>query len=248
MITLKTDQEIAWMREAGRVVAGALEAVRQAIRPGVTTAELDRIGETYILSHGARPSFKGYQGFPAALCVSVNDEIVHGIPGDRMLEEGDMVSLDVGAELHGYHGDAARTYGVGEVDAATQQLMRVTEECFWKGIEQARVGSRLSDVSHAIQVHAESFGYSVPREITGHGIGRNLHEDPTVPNYGRAGHGERLKAGMTLAVEPMIAAGRRHIEVLDNDWTIVTVDQSRSAHYENTILITEGDPVILTAP
>ena len=142
MITLKTDQEIAWMREAGRVVAGALEAVRQAIRPGVTTAELDRIGEAYILSHGARPSFKGYQGFPAALCVSVNDEIVHGIPDDRMLEEGDMVSLDVGAELHGYHGDAARTYGVGEVDAVTQQLMRVTEECFWKGIEQAFVGNR----------------------------------------------------------------------------------------------------------
>ncbi len=236
------------MRRAGFVVWQALERVGQAIRPGITTLELDAIAEETIRAAGAEPSFKGYHGYPASICVSVNEQVIHGIPGDRKLAEGDIVSVDVGAVLDGYHGDSARTFAVGAVSSLARKLMRVTEECLMAAIEVARVGMTLGDIGYAVQSHAESNGFSVVRDFVGHGIGRHMHEDPAVPNYGRPGQGRRLRPGMVLAIEPMVNAGSHGVEVLSDNWTAVTRDGSLSAHFEHTVAITENGPVVLTLP
>ena len=246
MIIIKSAREIEFLREAGHIVAATLQKVREAAVVDITTLELDRIAEEYIRSCGAVPAFKGYQGFPGTLCTSVNEEVVHGIPGLRKLKHGDIVSIDCGAVINGYNGDAAITLAIGELDADVQQLLDVTEESLYKGIAQALVGNRLSDISHAVQVHAESYGYGVVRDLVGHGIGRNMHEDPQIPNYGIPGRGPRLKSGMALAIEPMINLGTYEVETLDDGWTVVTRDAKRSAHFEHTIIITEQGPQILT--
>ncbi|HHW70630.1 MAG TPA: type I methionyl aminopeptidase [Clostridiales bacterium] len=246
MIIIKSKREIELMGEAGKIVAGAHEAVRKALAPGVTTAELNNIADEYIRSRGAYPSFKGYYGFPASICVSVNEQIIHGIPGDLRLEEGDIVSVDIGAIYNGYHGDAARTHPVGDVSPDALKLIEVTKGSFYEGIKYARSGYRLSDISHAIQTYVESRGYSVVRAYVGHGIGQNMHEDPQIPNYGPPGKGPRLRPGMTLAIEPMVNEGTHEIVTLEDNWTVLTKDGKLSAHYENTIAITEDGPVILT--
>ncbi len=246
MIIIKSEREIEFLREAGRIVAETLQEIRKAAVVGVTTLELDRIAEKYIRGSGALPAFKGYQGFPGTICASVNEEVVHCIPGLRKLKNGDNVSIDVGAVIHGYNGDAAVTLAIGEVSAAVQNLLDVTEQSLYKGIAQALAGNRLSDISHAVQEHAESHGYGVVRDLVGHGIGRNMHEDPQIPNYGIAGRGPRLKYGMALAIEPMINIGTYEVETLDDGWTVVTRDAKRSAHFEHTIVITEQGPQILT--
>ena len=246
MIILKSQREINYLRDAGRVVAQTLEEVRKAVKPEVTTQELDQIAEEYIKSCGATPAFKGYHGFPGNICASVNEEVVHGIPGLRKLKNGDNVSIDIGAVINGYYGDAAITVPVGAVDAELQQLLDVTEQSLYKGIEQAIAGNRLGDISHAVQAHAEKYGYGVVRDFVGHGIGRNMHEDPQIPNYGIPGRGPRLKPGMTLAIEPMINMGTQEVKVLDDGWTVVTTDGKRSAHFEHTIAITPEGPEILT--
>ncbi len=246
-MTLKSPQEIAVMRQAGAITRGALDAARQAVRPGITTLEIDKVVEEYILAAGAVPSFKGYGGFTGSACVSVNEQVVHGIPGERVLNEGDIVSIDVGAMFNGFHGDAARTYSVGRISADAQRLIDVTRQCFYEGMRYAKVGYRLGDLGAAIQQYAENAGFSVVRELIGHGVGRNLHEPPDVPNYGIAGHGQRLQQGMTIAVEPMINAGTRRVRTLKDGWTVVTADGAYSAHYENSIAITDGEPMILTA-
>ncbi|MFU0799770.1 MAG: type I methionyl aminopeptidase [Xylanivirga thermophila] len=246
MIILKSKRELEWMREAGKIVAGAHEAVRKAIAPGVTTKELDRIAEEYIVRHNATPAFKGYGGFPASICASINEQVIHGIPGDATLKDGDIISVDIGAFYNGYCGDAARTHPVGDVSPEAIRLMEVTEQSFFEGIKFASPGYRLSDISHAIQSYVERNGYSVVREFVGHGIGQNMHEDPQVPNYGRPGKGIRLRPGLALAVEPMVNQGGHEVRTLKNGWTVVTVDGSLSAHYENTIAITEGQPAIMT--
>lgn len=243
---LKSFREITLMKRAGAVAAGALTHVKSLVRPGVTTATLNEAVEEYIIGHKAVPSFKNYQGFPAASCISVNEQVVHGFPGDRVLVEGDIVSIDVGALLDGYHGDTARTYPVGTIDPQAQRLIEITEKSFWDGIAFAKVGNRLGDISAAIQATAESAGYGVVRELVGHGIGVNLHESPDVPNYGKAGHGIRLQSGLTIAVEPMINAGTSKVFVLSDGWTVITADGKYSAHYENTIAITDGEPEVLT--
>ncbi|MGB4337754.1 MAG: type I methionyl aminopeptidase [Bacillota bacterium] len=248
MIVFKSPAEIELMRRAGFVVWQALERVGQAIRPGITTLELDAIAEETIRAAGAEPSFKGYHGYPASICVSVNEQVIHGIPGDRKLAEGDIVSVDVGAVLDGYHGDSARTFAVGAVSSLARKLMRVTEECLMAAIEVARVGMTLGDIGYAVQSHAESNGFSVVRDFVGHGIGRHMHEDPAVPNYGRPGQGRRLRPGMVLAIEPMVNAGSHGVEVLSDNWTAVTRDGSLSAHFEHTVAITENGPVVLTLP
>jgi len=247
MIILKSNNEIKIMRKAGSIVAGAHEAVRKAVAPGITTAELDQIAYDYIRSKGAIPSFKGYQGFPGNICTSINSQVVHGIPGPTILKEGDIVSVDIGAIYNGYHGDAARTYPIGAVSPNAAKLIKVTEESFYKGLEFAREGYRLSDISHAIQTYVERHGYSVVKALVGHGIGQQMHEDPQVPNFGRPGRGPRLRAGMTLAIEPMVNEGTDKVITLDDHWTVLTEDGSLSAHYENTIAITSNGPVILTA-
>lgn len=246
MIILKSSREIGYMRDAGKIVAEALREVKKAVKPDVTTLELDQIAEKYIKSRGAIPTFKGYNGFPGHICASVNHEVVHGIPGLRKLKSGDNVSIDIGALINGYNGDAAITVPVGEVDAEMQKLLDVTEQSLYKGIEKAFAGNRLGDISHAIQSHAEQFGFGVVRDYVGHGIGRNMHEDPQVPNFGNPGHGLRLKAGMTLAIEPMINLGTYDVKTLDDDWTVVTTDGKPSAHFEHTIAITGDKPEILT--
>ncbi len=246
MIILKSQRELNYLRDAGRIVAEALNEVRKAVKPDVTTVDIDRIAEQYIKSKGAIPTFKGYHGFPGNICASVNEEVVHGIPGLKRLKNGDSISIDLGATINGYVGDSAITVPVGEVDAEVQQLLDVTEQSLYKGIEQAIAGNRLGDISHAIQTHAESFGYGVVRDYVGHGIGRNMHEDPQIPNYGLPGRGPRLKSGMTLAIEPMINAGTHEVKTLENNWTVVTVDGKRSAHFEHTIAITPDGPEILT--
>lgn len=246
MIILKSEREINYLRDAGRIVAETLVEVKKAAKPDVTTMELDRIAEEYIKSCGATPAFKGYHGFPGNICSSVNEEVVHGIPGLKKLKNGDTVSIDIGAVINGYYGDAAITIPIGEVDAQVQQLLDVTEQSLYKGIEQAVVGNRLSDISHAVQKHAEGFGYGVVRDYVGHGIGRNMHEDPQVPNYGPPGRGPRLKSGMTLAIEPMINMGTHEVKTLDDGWTVITSDGKRSAHFEHTITITPDGPEILT--
>lgn len=234
------------MRDAGKIVAKTLSEVRRAAKPNVTTLELDEIAEKYIKSCGATPAFKGYHGFPGNICSSVNEEVVHGIPGLKKLKNGDTVSVDIGAVINGYYGDAAITIPVGEIDTEVQRLLDVTEQSLYKGIERAIINNRLSDISHAVQQHAESFGYGVVRDYVGHGIGRNMHEDPQVPNYGQPGRGPRLKPGMTLAIEPMINMGTHEVTTLDDGWTVITSDGKRSAHFEHTIAITHDGPEIMT--
>jgi methionyl aminopeptidase len=247
MINIKTDHEIEYMRQAGKIVGETLAMLQEVIRPGITTADLDIMAEEYINKCGAKPSFKGYYGFPASLCTSINSEVVHGIPSkDVALKEGDIISIDCGAILNGFHGDAARTFPVGNVSAEAQKLIQVTKESFFKGVEKAVIGNRLTDISHAIQEYAESFGYSMVRDYVGHGIGRNMHEDPEVPNFGRPNRGPKLVKGMALAIEPMVNLGDYHVKVMPNNWTVVTVDGSLSSHYENTVAITENGPEILT--
>lgn len=246
MIILKSEREISYLRDAGRIVAETHQEVKNAVKPGVTTLDLDRIAEEYIKSRGAIPSFKGFHGFTGNICASVNEEVVHGIPGLRKLKTGDNVSIDIGAVINGYNGDAAITVPVGEIDAEVQKLLDVTEESLYKGIEQAIIGNRLSDISHAVQSHVEKYGFGVVRDYVGHGIGRSMHEDPQVPNYGGPGRGPRLKAGMTLAIEPMVNLGTYEVKTLDDGWTVVTLDGKRSAHFEHSIAITDGKPEILT--
>lgn len=246
MIILKSPQEIDIMRAAGRLTALTIAELKRAIRPGVTTAELDALAEDFITRHGGIPAFKGYQGFPGSICASVNDEVVHGIPGLRQVKSGDIISIDIGAIVDGYVGDAAFTAPVGEVSEEALELMRVTEEALYRGIAEARPGRRLSDIGHAIQVHVEKAGFSVVRDYVGHGIGTKMHEDPPVPNYGPPGRGPRLQVGMVLAIEPMVNRGTYEVRVLPNGWTVVTADGSLSAHFEHTVAITESGPEILT--
>lgn len=246
MIIIKTAEEIAKMRVANQIVAAALLKLKEIVKPGITTAELDRVAEESIRSAGARPSFKGYKGYPASLCASINEVVVHGIPGNRKLQEGDIIGLDLGAEYEGYYGDAAITLPVGKITPEAERLLRVTREALYKGIERMREGNRLSDISHAVQAHAEAAGFAVVTDFVGHGIGTSPHEDPQVPNYGPAGQGPILKRGMVLAIEPMINAGQHPVQVLDDDWTVVTRDRKLSAHFEHSIAITETGPDILS--
>ncbi len=246
MIILKSEREINYLRDAGRIVAETHVEVKKAVKPGVTTLDLDQIAEKYIKSRGAIPAFKGFHGFTGNICSSVNEEVVHGIPGLRKLKTGDNVSIDIGAVINGYNGDAAITVPVGEIDAEVQKLLDVTEEALYKGIESAIIGNRLSDISHSVQKHVEQHGFGVVRDYVGHGIGRSMHEDPQVPNYGSPGRGPRLKSGMTLAIEPMVNLGTCEVKTLDDAWTVVTLDGKRSAHFEHSIAITDGKPEILT--
>lgn len=247
MIIIKSPEEIEAMRRAGRVVALAHQRLAAEIRPGIRTKELDAIVLEVLKEQGATSSFKGYQGFPANICVSVNEEVVHGIPGDLTLREGDIVSVDIGAIVDGYHGDSAWSYPVGEVDESAKKLLAAGEGALYAGIEMARPGNRLSDISHAVQVYAESRGYSVVRDFVGHGIGRSMHEAPQVPNFGPPNRGPRLKPGMTLAIEPMVNAGTHEVAILEDRWTVVTTDRSLSVHFEHTVAITEEGPQVLTA-
>ena len=246
MITLKSEHEIELMRRAGKITAAARALARDMVKPGVTTQQIDKAVYHFIKSQGATPSFLNYNGYPASVCVSVNDEIIHGIPGKRVLKEGDIVSVDVGAYIGGFHGDCAGTYPCGQVSDQALDLIRVTQQSFFEGLKFAREGYRLSDISHAVQEYVESHGYSVVREYVGHGIGRRMHENPEVPNFGNPGHGPRLLRGMTIAVEPMVNAGSAAIRQMSDGWTVKTADGRNAAHYENTILITDGDPELLT--
>ncbi|MDI9217420.1 type I methionyl aminopeptidase [Clostridium tertium] len=246
MIIIKNNKEIDLMRSAGRIVAETLLLVEEKVRPGITTAEIDRIAEEFITKHGAKPSFKGLYGFPASLCISVNEQVVHGIPGGYVLKDGDIVSVDCGAYLNGFHGDAARTFAVGNVSEEANKLIKVTEQSFFKGIEYAKVGNRLTDISHGIQSYIEASGFAVVRDFVGHGIGRVVHEDPDIPNFGKPGRGPKLAQGMALAIEPMVNLGSYKVKTLNDDWTVVTSDGSLSAHYENTIVILPDGPEILT--
>lgn len=247
MVSIKSEREIKLMREPGKILAQVHEELGKAIEPGMSTLDIDRLGERLIRSFGCIPSFKDYNGYPASICVSVNDEVVHGIPNKHhILREGDIVSLDAGVIWNGYHSDAARTYGVGEISPEAAKLIEVTRQSFFEGIKFAKAGNHLNDISAAVQKYAESFGYGVVRDLVGHGIGTHLHEDPEVPNFAQKRKGIRLEAGMTLAVEPMITAGRYDVVWMDDDWTVVTDDGSLAAHYENTILITDGEPEILS--
>ncbi len=254
MVTIKSKKEIAFMREVCKVVAIVYQELEQNIKPGMSTWELDQIAERKMRSLGAIPAEKGYDigikgvpPFPASLCVSINDEVIHGIPSkDRIIKEGDVVSIDTVALKNGYHGDAARTFLVGKTSKEAERLVQVTKQAFFEGIQYAKVGNRIGDVCHAIGEYVHSQGYSVIKEFQGHGIGKEMHEDPGIPNYGKAGRGIRLEAGMTLAIEPMVIAGKPNILELDDGWTIITEDGSLAAHYENTILITEKEPEILT--
>ena len=246
-VTIKSPREIELMRKAGEILAQVHEELHAAVHPGMSTMDIDKLGERLIRSHGCIPSFKNYNGYPASICVSVNDEIVHGIPNKhRILKEGDIVSLDAGTIYKGYHSDAARTWAVGNVSPEAQKLMDVTKQCFYEGIKFAKAGNHLNDISAAIQKYAESFGFGVVRDLVGHGIGTNMHEEPEIPNFAQKRKGIKLAAGMTLAIEPMITAGRYDVAWMDDGWTVVTEDGSLASHYENTILITDGDPEILS--
>lgn len=246
MISLKSPREIEAMRRAGRITAQARALAGSMVAPGVTTLEIDKAVRRFIESQGAKPSFLGYSGFPGSACISVNEEVIHGIPGPRVLKEGDIVSIDVGAFIGGFHGDCAATYACGQISDEAKKLIEVTQQSFWEGIKFARPGQRVSDISHAVQQYVESNGCSVVRDFIGHGVGAKLHEAPEVPNFGPAGHGPRLLPGMTLAVEPMVNAGDWRVKVLKDGWTTVSLDGSLTAHYENTILITEDGPEVLT--
>jgi len=246
MINVKTVREIELMRIAGRIVAETFEKLNEVIKPGITTMELDTLAEEFIRKSGALPAFKGYYGFPGSICASINKVVVHGIPGPTVLNDGDIIGVDIGSIYDGYFGDAARTFVVGNVTEEAQRLVRVTEESFFEGIKFAREGLRLSDISHAIQKHVEANGFSIVRDYVGHGIGKVMHEDLQIPNYGPPNRGPRLVEGMTLAIEPMVNQGTWKVKVLKDGWTVETLDDLLSAHYENTILITKGDPEILT--
>ena len=246
MVRPKTEEEIALMRENGILVSKTLAEVGKIVAPGVTTLELNRVAETFIRDNGAIPSFLGYDGFPAALCISVNDVVVHGFPSDYVLKEGDIVSVDCGTLYKGYNGDSAYTFPVGEVDAETQKLLDVTKESLYKGIEAAIAGNRTGNIGHAVQSYAESFGFSVVRELEGHGIGKNLHESPGVPNYGRRGLGTRLTDGMVICIEPMINAGARNVYLAKNGWAVCTCDGRKSAHFELTVVVRKGQAELLS--
>ncbi len=246
MIILKSDREIELMAKAGRLVAETHAFLESMIRPGVTTKELDEAAEDFIRSHGALPAFKGYNGFPGSICASINEVVVHGIPGLNKLKDGDIISIDIGTIVEGYYGDGAKTFPVGKVSDKDLELIEVTKQSFYEGLKYARVGNRLSDISHAIQKYVESNGFSVVRDFVGHGIGQKMHEEPQIPNFGLPGKGPRLKAGMVLAIEPMVNVGTYHVKVLSDDWTVVTIDGKKSAHYEHTIAITNDEPLILT--
>lgn len=247
MIVIKTDKEVQQMRLAGKINAQAHELVKQMIKPGISTLELDRAVEAFIRSKGGTPAFKGYQGFPASICASINDEVVHGIPDDRRLKEGDIVSIDIGTIFEGYVGDSAKTYPVGNISMEAEKLIYYTRKSFYEGIKFAKEGYRLSDISHAVQKCVEEQGFSVVRDFVGHGIGQKMHEDPQIPNFGKPGRGPRLQKGMVLAIEPMVNQGTYHVWLLKNDWTVVTRDGKLSAHYEHTIAITDAEPLILTS-
>lgn len=247
MISLKSEREITLMKQAGHIAMLAHEAIRQAIKPGVTTKELDKIAYDVITSNGATPSFLNYNGYPASICASVNETVIHGIPSDKIiLKDGDIISIDIGANYHGYHGDCARTWPCGQVSSDKLKLIEVTEQSFFEGLKYARPGNRLSDISHAIEEYAKQFNYGIVRDFTGHGVGAKLHEDPAVPNYGKEGCGPILKKGMTLAIEPMINMGTFKVKILKDGWTTITQDKKPSAHYENSIVITDTGYEILT--
>lgn len=246
-VSIKSKREIELMKESCRLLAIVHKAMEEAIKPGISTLDIDRLGEKMIRELGCIPNFKNYHGYPASICVSVNDEVVHGIPSKhRILQEGDIVSLDAGLIYKGYHSDAARTHAVGKISPEAQKLIDVTKQSFFEGIKMAKAGNHLYDISNAIDAYVSQFGYGIVRDLVGHGIGTQLHEDPQIPNFAQKKRGLRLEPGMTLAIEPMINIGRADVEWLDDDWTVVTEDGSLSAHYENTILITEGEPEILT--
>ncbi|HWQ73265.1 MAG TPA: type I methionyl aminopeptidase [Desulfitobacteriaceae bacterium] len=246
MIELKSNRQLEKMRKAGRIVAETLNLVKQAVQPGVTTMELDRLAEDNIRKCGAKPAFKGYNGFPATLCTSVNEQVVHGIPSLRKLQSGDIISIDCGAVIDGYFGDAAISLPVGDVTPELRKLIKVTEDSLMRGIEQAKMGYRLQDISHAVQTYVEGCGFSVVRDYVGHGIGKAMHEEPQIPNFGRPGRGPRLEAGMVLAIEPMVNMGTFEVQTLDDHWTVVTKDCKPSAHFEHTVAITRNGPEILT--
>ncbi|QAY67878.1 type I methionyl aminopeptidase [Paenibacillus protaetiae] len=247
MIVCKSESELRHMREAGRIVADTHRIMAQAVKPGITTAELDEIAEAYIRSQGAVPSFKGYNGFPASICASVNDELVHGFPGSRKLNEGDIISIDIGAQYEGYHGDSAWTYAVGSVSGEVRRLLEVSEQSLYAGLALIRPDVRLSTVSHEIQRVVEAAGFSIVREFVGHGIGKDLHEEPQIPNYGLPNQGPLLKPGMVLCIEPMVNIGERYVRTLEDNWTVVTEDSSWCAHFEHTVAVTENGFEILTA-
>ena len=248
MVTIKTDREIQLMRDAGRLTAEVMELGGSLIKPGVSTKEIDDRLYKFIKKHNATPSFLNYYGYPGTACISINDEVIHGIPsGNRIIADGDIVSIDVGVLLNGCHGDMARTFCAGNVSEEARKLIEVTKECFWRGISYATEGARIGDIGHAVESFAHENGFSVVEDYVGHGVGTHLHEDPDVPNYGKAGKGMRLRKGMTIAVEPMINAGVKDVVQLDDGWTVVTKDGKLSAHYENTIAITDGEPLILTS-
>ncbi len=246
MISIKTERELEVMRRAGRITAKARALAGSMVRPGVTTGEIDKAVHDYIVSQGAKPSFLNYGGYPASACISVNDVVIHGIPGKRVLREGDIVSVDVGAYWHGFHGDCAATFACGNISPEAKRLIDVTRQSFFEGVRFARVGNRISDISHAVQTYVEANGFSVVRKFVGHGIGEQMHEAPEVPNYGQPGRGPRLVRGMTIAVEPMVTEGTYDVRILKDKWTTVTADGKLAAHYENSIIITDGDPEILT--
>lgn len=248
MLYIKTLSNIRAMAEGGRLLYEVLELLKSEIRPGISTKDLNKSAECFIIKNGAVPGFKGYGGFPAGVCISVNEQVIHGIPSGRILKEGDIVSLDAGVYYKGFHTDAARTYAVGQISPEVQALMEATEQSFYKGMLQARVGNRISDISHAVEEYIKPLGYGIVRDFTGHGVGFELHEDPAIPNYGKPGRGVRIQEGMTLAIEPMITLGSGDVEILSDGWTTVTRDGSAAAHYENTVAVVDGAPVILTAP
>lgn len=245
-ITIKTEEQIEKMRVAGQILARLDEILRAEIKPGVSTKHLDAIAEEYIRSQGAVPSFKGYSGFPASICASINEEVVHGIPSHRTLRDGDIISIDMGSYINGYHGDCARTYGVGEISEKDKKLIEITRQSFFEGIKYARAGCHLHEIGAAVQKYVEANGFGVVRDYVGHGIGRNMHEDPAIPNYRQIGRGPKLLKGMVLAVEPMVTTGSYDVRVLDDGWTAITADGLNAAHYENTLVITDGEPEILT--
>lgn len=246
MIILKSDRELDYLYDAGQIVAKTHKEVEKALKPGVTTKELDKIAEDYIRKNQATPAFKGYQGFPGTICASINEEVVHGIPSLRKVNSGDIISVDIGAVLNGYVGDAAVTLPVGEIDEEAEQLIKVTEQALYKGIEKALINNRLTDISNAIQSYVEANKFSVVRDFVGHGIGKDMHEEPQIPNYGKPGRGPRLRAGMALAIEPMVNVGTFEVETLSDNWTVVTSDKKRSAHFEHSIAVTDKGVRILT--
>ena len=246
MIIIKNHNEIALMKKSGRIVGETLLLLEKEVKPGITTANLDRMAEEFITKHGAKPSFKGLYGFPSSLCISVNEQVIHGFPGAYVLREGDIVSIDCGAFFDGFHGDAARTFPVGNISVDAQKLIDITKESFFQGIKYAKEGNKLTDISYGIQSYVEAAGFSVVRDFVGHGIGKKVHEDPNVPNFGKSGRGPKLLEGMVLAIEPMINAGTHKVKTLKDGWTVVTADSSLSAHYENTVAILSDGPEILT--